>query len=139
MKKSIKLFLAILLSVNIAMAQKNENEKTNSMVKILTEKLTLTEQQQMQAKEIFTAHFRIMKDLRGKLKENKDKNLKIAIRNQQKQTNQALNDMLTPEQRDKYITLKKEMRNKAQNRKKEKKDKQNSSNYLEEHLNEDAY
>lgn len=139
MKKSIKLFLAILLSVNIAMAQKNENEKTNSMVKILTEKLTLTEQQQMQAKEIFTAHFRIMKDLRGKLKENKDKNLKIAIRNQQKQTNQALNDMLTPEQRDKYITLKKEIRNKAQNRKKEKKDKQNSSNYLEEHLNEDAY
>jgi hypothetical protein len=139
MKKSIKLFLAILFSVNIAVAQKSETERANKMVKILTEKLTLTQQQQVQATEIFTAHFKIMKDLRSKQKSNKNEATKTAIRDQQKQTNRAINDMLTPEQRDKYIALKKEMRNNAQNRNKDKKAKHEDANLLEEHLNEDVY
>jgi hypothetical protein len=118
MKKLIKLSLAIVLTmgVNLLFAQKGADEKAKMMVNKLTEKLALTADQQQKATVIFTEHFNNMVGLRVELKKANSEQAKTAIKEQRKKTDNRFTSILSDDQKVKYQTAKKEMRQSMKNK-----------------------
>jgi hypothetical protein len=118
MNKLIKLSLAIVLTmgVNLLFAQKGADEKAKMMVNKLTEKLALTADQQQKATVIFTEHFNNMVGLRADFKKVNSEQAKTAIKEQRKKTDNSFTSILTDDQKVKYQTAKKEMRQSMKNK-----------------------
>lgn len=149
MKKLIKLSIVVAFSIftNFAIAQKSPEEKTKIFITKLTEKLTLSKDQQVKLNDIFFAHYNMMRDLRLQFK-NEDKEIgKKAAKEQWSRTEQQLIMMLNDVQRSKYNDEKMKMRKNMMNRKikNEKGDLKNSNNKkpvevdVEEPLDEEAF
>jgi hypothetical protein len=118
MNKLIKLSLAIVLTmgVNLLFAQKGADEKAKMMVNKLTEKLALTADQQQKATVIFTEHFNNMVGLRADFKKVNSEQAKTAIKEQRKKTDNRFTSILSDDQKVKYQTAKKEMRQSMKNK-----------------------
>ncbi|MFA9213243.1 MAG: hypothetical protein ACEQSR_05280 [Candidatus Methylacidiphilales bacterium] len=119
MNKLIKLGLALVLTLGMSQlfAQKGADEKAKMMVTKLTEKLTLTADQQQKATVIFTEHFNNMVGLRAELKKANSEQARTAIKEQRKKTDNSFTSILTDDQKVRYQAAKKEMRQSMKNKK----------------------
>ncbi len=149
MKILIKLSIVVAFSIftNFTIAQKSPEEKAKIFITKLTEKLTLSKDQQVKLNDILLPHFNMMRDIRFQFK-NEDKEIgKKAAKDQWSRTEQQLIMMLNDVQRSKYNDEKMKMRKNIMNRKikNEKGDLKNSKNKkpvevdVEEPLDEEAF
>ncbi|MFZ4798957.1 MAG: hypothetical protein ACOYMA_15760 [Bacteroidia bacterium] len=149
MKKLVKLSIVVALCIfaNFAIAQKSPEEKTKIIVTKLTQKLTLSADQQQKLNDIFTPHFNMMKDIRMQFKNGDKEEGKRAAKEQWSRTDQQVVMVLDDTQRAKYNEAKMKMRKNIMNRnnKKGKGDLKNSKNQkpveigVDEPLDEEAF
>jgi hypothetical protein len=149
MKNLIQLSMLVAFSMfaNFAIAQKSPEEKTKIIITKLTDKLTLSNDQQVKLHDVFFTHFIMMRDLQIQFK-NEDKEMgKKAAKEQWSRTDQQVMMILNDNQRIKFNEAKMKMRKNMMNRRNKsgKGDLKNSKNKkpveidIEEPLDEEAF
>jgi len=149
MKNLIQLSMLVVFSMfaNFAIAQKSPEEKTKIIITKLTDKLTLSNDQQVKLHDVFFTHFIMMRDLQIQFK-NEDKEMgKKAAKEQWSRTDQQVMMILNDNQRIKFNEAKMKMRKNMMNRRNKsgKGDLKNSKNKkpveidIEEPLDEEAF
>lgn len=149
MKNLIQLSILVAFSMfaNFTIAQKSPEEKTKIIITKLTDKLTLSNDQQLQIRDVFFTHFVMMRDLKMQFK-NEDKEMaKKVAKEQWSRTDQQVMMILNDVQRTKYNEAKMKMRKNIMNRRNKsgKGDLKNSKNKkpveinIEEPLDEEAF
>jgi len=147
MKNLVKLSIVVALSIfaNFAIAQKTPEEKTKIIVTKLTQKLTLSADQQQKLTDIFTPHFNMMKDIRIQFKNGDKEAGKRAAKEQWSRTDQQVVMILDDTQRAKYNEAKMKMRKNIMNRNNKKGNAKNAKNKkpveveVDEPLDEEAF
>jgi len=147
MKNLVKLSIVVALSIfaNFAIAQKTPEEKTKIIVTKLTQKLTLSADQQQKLTDIFTPHFNMMKDIRIQFKNGDKEAGKRAAKEQWSRTDQQVVMILDDTQRAKYNEAKMKMRKNIMNRNNKKGNAKNAKNNkpveveVDEPLDEEAF
>ncbi|MES2381615.1 MAG: hypothetical protein V4538_11275 [Bacteroidota bacterium] len=113
MKNIVKSIAVLLLFVSTSatlFAQRQQGSKMEMVMSKLTEKLSLTPDQQSKVKAIFSTHFDQMKALKEQVKNASPEDKKTALRAQWKKTDDAMLAVLDTTQKTKYQEAKKEMR-----------------------------
>ncbi len=108
--KSIALLLLFVSTSASVLAQRQQGSKMEMVMAKLTEKLSLTPDQQSKVKAIFSAHFDQMKALKEQIKNLSPEDKKTALKAQWKKTDDAMLAVLDATQKTKYQEAKKEMR-----------------------------
>lgn len=147
MKKLVKLSIVVALSIfaNFAIAQKTPEEKTKIIVTKLTQKLTLSADQQQKLRDIFFPHFNMMKDLKTQFKNSDKEEGKRAAKELWSRTDQQVIMILDDTQRAKYNEAKMKVRKNMMNRNNKKGNLKNSKNKkhveveVDEPLDEEAF
>ena len=113
MKNIVKSIAVLLLFVSTSatlFAQRQKGSKMEIVMAKLTEKLSLTPDQQSKVKAIFSTHFDQMKALKEQVKNLSAEDKKTALKGQWKKTDDAMLAVLNDTQKTKYQEAKKEMR-----------------------------
>jgi hypothetical protein len=147
MKKLVKISIVFAFTIftNFAIAQNSLEEKTKIIIAKLTTKLTLSNEQQLQLKDIFLTHYNMMRDLKMQFKNEDKESNKKAAREQRVRTEQQVMMILNVAQQSKYNEEKMKMRKNIVNRNNKKVNPQNAKIKtpvevdVEEQLDEEAF